>query len=555
MLVLAGALAMPTVAAQAAPSGLSDCADSRYVGVVGWETFEVETRWLPPSMRSGWDCAIRVEGRAFDETLMPDGRYATSLNFILIYVDMDFDQMIEFFRAFERSGYMTDDDINILAHPAGGSYSGNFGADDVVEEDPRPGYVHARFSNPADVPPPATPGGNIYALTWSDGVDYQSDSGIPDRPQLMANLIITEPFGPATGLTDPSRLSGLRTIFEAAPTPAQWGVIGAGSVMLMLVVGWPSALLNSVVGSRYQALVSWVRQRLPRRKPPPTTAGASPPVGGVDGAPRTSRLPGWLMWPGFALAALIGAFVDPDFGVNPMSVRIVVTLFASFVLFNLVAWTIVRRVAVRLQPDAQPFLKFRWGSLAIVALAVLVARLLELEPGVIFGLVAGVAYAVTLQASRSAQIVLVGSAFAFALAVVAWVGYSLLAPVAAGTPGNVVLVFLVEFLSGVTIKGVSTLPLALLPLGNLDGAKVLRWKKWVWGIAYAVGLAGFMVVLLTIPKAWGEIPGDFLRWIAIFGGYALLAVVIWAISAWRLAKKPPRPEAQQGDQPDAITLD
>ncbi len=553
--VLAGALVMPAPAAEAAPADLSDCADSRYVGVVGWETFEVEPRWLPPSMRSGWDCAVRVEGREFDETLLPDGSYATAINFILIYVDMDYDGMLEFFRAFERSGYMADDDINIIADPAGGSQSGSFGIDDLVDRDPRPGYVHARFSHPADVPPPASPFSNIYALTWTDGVDYQSDSGIEGRPQLMANLIVTEPFGSATGIADPSRLSGLRTILEAAPTPAQWGVIGAGSVMLMLVVGWPSSLLNTVIGSRYQALTSWLRARLPRRKRPTDDEAATPVADGRGDTPRTSRLPGWLMWPGFALAAVIGAFVDPDFGANPMSARVVVTLFASFVLFNLAAWMIVRRVARRLQPDARPYLRFRWGSLVIVALAVLVARLLELEPGVIFGLVAGIAYAVTLQASRSAPIVLVGSAFALALAIVGWVGYSFLAPVAVGTPDNVVLVFLVEFLSGVTIKGVSSLPLALLPLGNLDGAKVIRWKKWVWGVAYAIGLSGFMVVLLTIPKAWGEIPGDFVRWIAIFGGYALLAIVIWALNAWRLAKKPPRPESEQGDQPDAITLD
>jgi hypothetical protein len=259
------------------------------------------------------------------------------------------------------------------------------------------------------------------------------------------------------------------------------------------------------------------------------------------------------MWPGFALAAILGAFVDPAFGLNWMSLRLVLTLFCSFLLFNLAAWAVVRAVARRIQPDSQPYLRFRWGSLAIVGIAVLVARLLELQPGVIFGLVAGIAYAVTLQASRSAIITLVGSAFGLALALVGWVGYSLLAPTS--DSGNVALVFLVEFLSGMTIKGVATLPLSLLPIGTLDGAKLIRWKRWAWGAAYAVGIAAFMLVLITIPKSWGEIPGDFVRWVVIFAVYAVLAVGIWGFNVWRLKKRKPRAEVEQGEQPDALTID
>ena len=526
----------------------ADCADSRYVGA-GYEIFDIESRLLPPPLRtSGFDCAIRVEGREFDETLLPDGRYATAINYILFYVDMSFDEMVAFFRDFEREGYMGSDDINIVADPDGGTQSAQLGADEVAELDPQPGYVHARFSHPQDAPPPIAPGTNIYAFTWTDGIEYPSDSGIEGRPQLLANVIVTEPFVDGTDLDDPSVLSGLPTIY--LPSGVQWTFIGAGSLMLMLVVGWPSTLLNSVVGSRYQSMVRWVSTRV-RRRPKDAAAPAAstaPPGGEI----RRSGLPGWLMWPGFALAAILGAFVDPDFGINLMSLRLVVTLFLSFVLFNLLAWTIVRRVAVRLQPDSDPYLRFRWGSLILVILAVLVARLLGLEPGVIFGLVAGIAYATSLQAAKSAVVTIVGSAIGLGFALVAWVGYSLLAPIGID---NFAYVFLVEFLAGVTVKGVSTLPLSLLPLGNLDGAKLFGWRKVVWGASYVVGLAAFMIVLLTIPKAWGEIPGDFVRWLVLFGAYALVAVVVWAVNARLLTKKPLPPEAQQGDQPDAITID
>lgn len=530
-------IGMPSVA----HADEAECDDSPYLD--SFEVFSPDARFLPPSLHaSGFDCALRVPGREFDETVLPDGRYATAINFILFYVDYDFDQLVGFFRDFERSGYMGDDDINIVADGDGSTQGVAIGAEELSSLDPRPGYVSARFSHPADAPDGVSPGSNIYSAIWTDGVTFQSDTGIEGVPSLVVNIILSEPFRPGTGLDDPSTLSDLPTIAEAAPTGVQWAVIGSGSLVLILVVGWPSALLNSVVGSRYQAMVHAVTTRF-RRRPVEATP---------DGSIRRSGLPGWLMWPGFALAAILGAFVDPDFGWNLMSLRLVVTLFLSFLLFNLAAWAIVRRVATRLQPDSQPYLRFRWGSLVLVIVAVLVARLLGLEPGVIFGLVAGIAYATTLQAARSAIVTIVGSAFGLALALVAWVAYSLLAPVPID---NAAYVFLVEFLAGVTVKGVSTLPLSLLPLGNLDGAKLFGWRKVAWGASYAVGLAAFMLVLLTIPKAWGEIPGDFVRWLVLFGAYAIVAVVVWAVNARMLKRKPLPPEKEQGDQPDAITID
>jgi hypothetical protein len=535
-------IGMPALAAQADEA---DCAESQYNGS-GFEFFDVDRRFVPPPMRgTAWDCAFRIADRPFNETLLPGGRYAQSIQYTFLYVDMTFEELIDFYRAWESSGYAQGNQITIFATEPGQNQTGGYSIEEIAALDPRPGYVHARFSNGENVPEPSTRGSNIYEFTWTDGVEFESSSGIDGRSQLYASVLLTEPFLDGTAIDDPSRLSDLRTIQEAAPTAVQWAVIGTGSLMLMLVVGWPSTLLNSVVGSRYQAMVRWVTTRFRRKDADAAPASADPP------AIKRSGLPGWLMWPGFALAAILGAFVDPDFGINPMSLRLVITLFLSFLLFNFTAWTIVRRVAVRLQPESDPYLRFRWGSLLLVILAVLVARLLGLEPGVIFGLVAGIAYATTLQAAKSAIVTIVGSAFGLALALVAWVGYSLLAP---AQIDNFAYVFLVEFLAGVTVKGVSTLPLSLLPLGNLEGSKLFGWKKAVWGASYVVGLAAFMLVLATIPKAWGEVP-DFLRWIWIFGAYAVVAVVIWAVNARMLKKRPLPPEKQQGDQPDAITID
>ncbi len=534
----------------------SECLDT-YLAEGSRELVQLDLAIVPPPLRgSGYDCASHLADRTLEWT------EGTSVGYTLLYTDFGYGDFITLLDRFESAGWLGGNESVVVDLATDGS--GLLTPDEASALAEAPEFATVRFSN-------FETGQNIIEMNW-DSVASRIDPGLTTAPALLIEVIVTERLD-ATGIADPSVLSTLRTIFQAAPDPTQWAVIGGGSVVLMLLVGWPSSLLNSVVGSRYQQLTMWTRRefRRDRAEPAPEARQALPEVleGSADdavassasateprsatGRPQGSRLPGWLMWPGFALAAILGAFVDPAFGLNWMSLRVVITLFASFLLFNLAAWAVVRRVARRIQPDSQPYLRFRWGSLAIVAIAVLVARLLELQPGVIFGLVAGIAYAVTLQASRSALITLVGSVFGLVLAFVAWLGYSLLAPVSDG--GNVALVFLVEFLAGVTIKGVATLPLSLLPIGTLDGAKVIKWKRAAWAVAYALGLAAFMIVLLTIPKSWGTIPGDFVRWVILFGIYAVLAVGIWAINAWRLKKRKPKPEAEQGDQPDALTID
>jgi hypothetical protein len=546
--------------AGAASAATGDCADTHYANS-GRILFDPDPRYIPPPLRAfPADCASRIEATPFD-----DGT-GIGVAYELVYTDARWDELVAIVRSFENAGFgggtglitsIDDDPVETV------NDSVHLDADELAALDPSlVQFAHARFSDP-------TTGLDLYTIYYTDGDQYQIDQDL-HAPSIEITLLLTGAFSRSTTVAAPSVLSSLRTITAAVPTPGQTAVIAGGAVVLMLVVGWPSALLNSVVGSRYDGLVRWLQKRFRRRKSPQRKAKSKPVDGAAaaeaavgstasaGGAPAPgippSRLPGWLMWPGFAIAALLGAFVDPEFGVNPMSGRVVLTLFLSFVLFNLATWAIVRRVARRIQPDATPYLRFRWGSLLLVGLAVLIARLLQLEPGIIFGLVAGVAYATALRASKSAVITLVGSGFGLVLSLVAWVGYSLLAPVALGVPDNLPLVFAVEFLAGVTVKGISSLPLALLPLGSLDGAKLIKWRRLVWGIAYAIGLAAFMLVLLTIPKAWGEVPGDFARWVLLFGGYALIALVLWIVNTVLIKRRPPT-ETAIGDQPDAITID
>lgn len=489
--LLAAALGVLAIGAPAAAQAdEADCAGlARASG--SYSTFDLESRYVPPPLRSfRFDCATRLTDRP------------VQTQYVLVYTDGTVADLAAMIRSFEAAGWITGPSVSYI-DAEGVRDSGQVDAEGLESVGPGVQWATARFSN-------AATGQNIVSMTYTDGVNSLNDPAL-EQPSIYVDIFVDEQYD-ATGFADPSVLSNLKTIQDAAITPTQGIVLGGSAVMLMLIVGYPGSLLGSVVGARYDQLARAVRERWRRSAGEP-----------VHPAPRP---PKWLVWPGFLAAAIIGGFVDPAFGLNLMSLRVLLSGLLGFLVFNLAVWSLVKVVVRRVQPDARPYIKFRWGSLVIVALAVLVARLLEFNPGVIFGLVAGLAFGMTLAASRNALVILLGAAFGLVAAAIGWIGYSLLEPVKGD---SAVLVFITEFFSGVTIEGISSLPLALIPLARLDGATLIKWKKWVWGLAYAIGLAAFMFVLFNVPGSWGDVPGDFVRWIVLFVAFGVVAVTIWAI--------------------------
>lgn len=347
-----------------------------------------------------------------------------------------------------------------------------------------------------------------YQIGLADGRTVSIDE------RSVATLIVsvlgyTAPASPVDDATTPSILSNLKTAAEAAPNVTQGGVIAGSAVALMLVVGYPGYLLSTVIAGRYDR---WVGSRLARIR------------AAADAKPWRRRL---LIGAGLVVASVITGFLDPEFGLNAWSLRLVLTAMAAFVVLNLGGSTVVRAVIRRLDPDAPATLEFRWGSVIILILAVVVCRLLSFDPGVIFGLVAGLTFGAALAQSRRAVVVLVGSGFAAVVGILSWIAYSLIVPIESA--GNLGLISLKELFAALTIEGIATLPLALLPFASLDGAVLRAWKLPVWIAAYAVAAALFVFVLVSLPDSWSGVSGDIVRWAVIFAVFSVVAVGVWLL--------------------------
>lgn len=333
----------------------------------------------------------------------------------------------------------------------------------------------------------------------------------------------------------PSVLSGLATPAEAGVAPTQLALAIALTIVLVILVAFPTSLLNSAVEAGSDRVGAWRLARRARRERPRGRGGSS-----------TRRKTWWWAATGVLLAGVISAFVDPEFGVNPGSLRVLLSILVSFAVDVVLGWALVVWAVRRAVPDATPSFDFRPASLIIVVLAVVFTRLTGFEPGIIFGLVAGVAFAVGAGKARQAAMVLTTLGYAFALALLAWILYGLLGGGADGAE-SAWQVFVLETLSAIAVGGMAALPVALIPLRGMAGHAVWAWRRGVWAVAYAVGLFAFFIVLMPMPFSWGGVSLDLWAWIGMYLLYAVVAVV-----AWLVVTRPWRRDEERADDSPAV---
>ncbi|GAA1988022.1 hypothetical protein [Microbacterium pumilum] len=355
----------------------------------------------------------------------------------------------------------------------------------------------------------------------------------------------------------PSVFSALATPAEAGTAPQQLITAVLLTIILVLLVAFPTSLLNSAVETGSERMSGWWAARRRREPEPIGPAIESIPavdaVNAVDGeadattrdadghesaeqlavtepssAPRLGRW--WWAASGVVLAGLISAFVDPEFGFNPGSVRVVLSLLVSFAIDVALGWFLLIWVMRRLVPGATHTFLFRPATLLVVVAAVVFTRLTGFEPGIVFGLVAGVAFGALVGKAAEARGALVTLGYAFIVALAAWALYGVLGGGAA-TGQSFWSAFLIETLSAIAVGGMAALPIALFPVRGMAGYAIWSWRRWVWAACYALGLFAFFVVLMPMPFAWEGVAWDLTAWIGAYLVYAIGAVVAWVVIA------------------------
>jgi hypothetical protein len=179
--------------------------------------------------------------------------------------------------------------------------------------------------------------------------------------------------------------------------------------------------------------------------------------------------------------------------------------------------------------------------LAIVGVAL--SRVLEFSPGFLIGLLIGIGLVGRTTAAQQAKATLVQAGVVFGLALLGWVGYSILSATTAPDSFATALAF--DTMVAVTTEGLTALFIGLLPFKFLDGAALFAHSKVVWAAAYAVVAASF--VLIVIPSAWGDPGGSLWLWVAVVGGFAVVAVGVYLY--FRFLAKPIDDDDEDAEEP------
>lgn len=300
--------------------------------------------------------------------------------------------------------------------------------------------------------------------------------------------------------------NSMNPIIEVLNDPGRIPAAFAAGLVLIIFAILPAHLLNSTIAEQYERFA----RRMPALRSTPkwyTSLSAAlakaPALGGI-----------LLM----AATGFLFAFADPHFGFNLHSLRLIIALSAAlFVVFFVANWitaAIMRRVwnvdvVVRLRPL----------GLILTVVGVIVSRILEFSPGFLVGVVLGLSIASSAAAEHAWKAVLIRASVVTGFGIASWMVYSSIAEGVHHDPTFLNEVVL-EFFVAIATEGIVLLLVELLPLHMLEGERLYKKSKVLWGAVYTVVLVVFILAVVPWEGNWRELGESFWPWftaVAIFG--------------------------------------
>jgi hypothetical protein len=428
-------------------------------------------------------------------------------------------------------------------------------------------------------------------VTYADG--SWANAGCQFMTSEPVTFAVNVPYPPVAGTVlpaaDVAEESAFRsTIFSrlaASPgfggsgaqndTMTRAGLTVAVALVLAILIALPTELVENTLSKNHSRIAAFTRRLLPGRRHG-TASGPTPEREESLSAAAAGKMPRgfrilrgvsrWWSFPTLLAGAVIAGFAEPKFGVNWMSLRLVVTLFVAFLVVNLggtfLTWLLTRRHT----GTEKPRLRARPIYLVLILATVVFARTVTVEPALVFGTLLAIDYGVRLSRARNAWVSIIGAAYATVLGLGAWIGYTAIAHFKLTDVGNLAEIdnqytfavytaisfaqtALGELASTICIQALTTVPIAMLPLAFLSGSALWQWKKWAWVVTYAAGLAAYSFVLVPMPTSWKEISQSLALWVGIFISYAILAVGLWAY--FRITAKADPSGSDDSSRPEA----
>ncbi len=350
---------------------------------------------------------------------------------------------------------------------------------------------------PVNASPSSEPSESPVAAPVDPAESPPGDAGVGDRAPFADAVA-----APAEVSTDPI------VVLQSAALAA----------LLVFLMPFPGQLFNSTLEAHEDEVRRWFRlDRL----------GTA--IGGIGAF--------WASWPGVIgftlLATLLYGFLDPGFGLSLASLATFLGMLVGIVLvtaaFAVPAWLSHRRVGDTARLKVVPL------SLLIGVGCVLLSRLTGFQPGYLYGLLIGLAFARELSATEEGRATAIGAVFMLAVALMAWLGLAALP--ASDAFG---LTVLRTSLAALMVAGLEGVVFGLLPMRFLPGESLYSWNRVAWAALLGIGAFGFFHILINPASGYLSDTSrtPLFTVLALLAGFALLSVAFWAWFRFRAPAVP-----------------
>ncbi|NQX34281.1 Ig-like domain-containing protein [Herbiconiux sp. VKM Ac-2851] len=438
---------------------------------------------------------------------------------------------------------------------------------------------------------PSSPGGAAPAP--GSPVDPTPGGAAPSAPGTPAAP--GTPVAPGTGQTpgtwsDATRFTSALQPALGPATSGLWWVALLAGVLALVLIALPTRLLAGAVGTlralapaaaptglASTAALTAPASAMPARRAHSHAAHAVAP------APAPAPVPAFAPAPGGATAAVAARLITasdrvlgrnraaveyeraPQLTVGPVArgvlvllasaaavtlsapvsgepayLRLFLAVAAALALVSAVA-TVVPSAVARAAFGVASRVHVHPSYLVVSALLALVTRMLDLQPALVFGLVAGLVVAEGARRAERGALATVQVVALLVLGVAAWlvsgalqpgadlVGSSLGSTSTAVVPGDPVLAAAAEFVHVVALASFGSAAVLLVPLGHSLGRRLLDWSPTTWVLLTVPSFA--VLAKLFAPRfveRSAANPGSAVLLPVLAGGFAAVSVAVWA---------------------------
>jgi hypothetical protein len=294
------------------------------------------------------------------------------------------------------------------------------------------------------------------------------------------------------------------------------------ALLFLLLAAFPGQLFNKTYEENEEEIHGWF-------------AGRSGALAGISAA-----LSGfWNKRVGIftfvVLSALLYSFLSPSFGVDALSIASLIGILLGLVVVIL-AFELPIAGAHRRLLHERGKVRVLPMTIFVGIFCVIASRLTDFQPGYLYGLVAGYAFARELPDKDEAHAHVWTAVSMLTISLVSWLAMPL---VDNGFSAQPLLDTLISAaLATIFVAGLEGLLFELVPLRFLRGEVVYEWRRSVWTVLFLA--AAFLFVWIMLQPNSGYLgstrTSPLVPAVILFVGFGIFSVVFWAYFRFRPAR-------------------